>query len=272
MATKVNINALLALNEDFVKALMKGEAWAINHMRICESLNAGESEGFRRPFDGTSQKWCGEACPYDKGCMMCTLPENTEVADYNNEHPDALARLNLDSNAEMQAIQGQIAIIGTIDESMVRLVRLMLSIAKENHVNVLQVEIESNGGTTSAGLEICDMIQSASVERRVGIVKTYARSMALIILQACDERIATPQAKFLLHHSGISRVTVAELRDQKRIKFILESIAADEKRMDEMLTSRTGRIIEEIQAICDQDTDMTSETALRIGLIDGILQ
>lgn len=75
----VNTDALLALNPDFEKAVWNGEPWAVERMRLAESLNNGEPEGMRRPFDGKPRKWCGAACSAPEGCITCTLPENPEL-------------------------------------------------------------------------------------------------------------------------------------------------------------------------------------------------
>jgi len=82
----VNTAALLALNPEYAEALARGEDWAVKHARRCDSLNAGEPEGFRREFDGKPRKWCGAACPNEEGCIVCTLPENPEVARDNRRY------------------------------------------------------------------------------------------------------------------------------------------------------------------------------------------
>ena len=82
----VDVNGLLAANPEYAQALARGEPWALKHAQRCESLNRGEPEGFRRPFDGTKQKWCGGACPFRKGCVTCALPEDPEMARYNRRH------------------------------------------------------------------------------------------------------------------------------------------------------------------------------------------
>ena len=257
----VDIQGLLALNEEFAEALMKGEKWAIDHIRLCESLNAGEPEGFRRPFDGNPRKWCGGACPFDEGCVTCTLPEDPEMV-----------RLNEESRRRAKVAEGVITISGEVNSAMVDEVRKMLDTATANGAKTLQVEIQSDGGNVTAGLRICDMIRDARVEKRIGIVREYARSMALIILQACDERIAASGARLLLHYSRFKEVTIADLRDPHRIKLMLTCAEPDEKRMDTLLEARTGRSTEEIRAVCEEDADMTSEAALHFGLIDSILQ
>ncbi len=82
----VNTEMLLALNPEYAKALARGEHWALKHAERCRSLNAGEPECLRREFDGKRRRWCGAACSSKKGCVVCILPENQEVARANRKH------------------------------------------------------------------------------------------------------------------------------------------------------------------------------------------
>lgn len=101
--SRIDIDAVLAANEGLCDALANGEPWALKHIERLNSINRGEPEGFRREFDGNPRKWCGGACPFDEGCVTCTLPENPEVArnvrrykNLSQEERDDLDRRDLD--------------------------------------------------------------------------------------------------------------------------------------------------------------------------------
>ncbi len=83
---QINTAALMALNPEYAKAVARGELWALRHQEQCRSLNAGEPEGMRRKFTGEYKKWCGGSCPYEKGCITCTLPDRPDVARENRRH------------------------------------------------------------------------------------------------------------------------------------------------------------------------------------------
>jgi len=259
----VDIDALLALNPEYVDALWNGEKWALDHRQRCESLNAGEPEGFRRPFDGKPRKWCGAACPFDEGCIQCTLPENPEMARLNRKHRELSKPIEL-------ARQGIITIKGLIDPKMVVRVRELLAEARAGESETLIVKIESPGGETPAGMQIFDMIRDAPVQKRIGVVESYALSMGTIILQACDWREAAPEASLLLHHARFEEITLETLRDQSQVSLMLALSEPDEERKYKILMERTKRTRAEIKALCDKDAKMTSEEALRFGLIDAI--
>lgn len=257
----VDIDGLLVANPEYFEALLKGEQWAVDHMSMCESLNRGEPEGYRRKFDGKAHKWCGESCPFPEGCMMCTLPDDPEMARLNRKIRNDPMRLSP---------EGVVTIDGPIDYLMASRVREMIETAEAHRVKELVVRIRTKGGDSGAGLEIHDLIRAASVQKRVGIVDEYALSMGTIILQSCDWREAAPRARLLLHHSRFQEITVETLKDPEKVRSMLASCEPSERRIDDILIRRTGRTLAEIKTVCDQDTEMAAREALQFGLIDAI--
>lgn len=84
----INVHLLEALNPEYAEALVRGELWAVKHATRVDSINRGEPERMRREFDGKRRKWCGDACqdPEGKGCVVCTLPENPELAQFSRDY------------------------------------------------------------------------------------------------------------------------------------------------------------------------------------------
>ena len=68
----VDTQSLILANEDFAKALERGEKWAVDHLHKSEELNNGSSCAFERKFDGEKRRWCSK-CPFPDGCVMCNL-------------------------------------------------------------------------------------------------------------------------------------------------------------------------------------------------------
>lgn len=168
------------------------------------------------------------------------------------------------------AAQGVITICGKVDGQMVELVHGMLAVAESNRVKELTVKIQCNGGGVRAGLDIYDMIRVAPVEKRVGLVLGFARSMGAIILQACEERITTQHSRILIHYVSVNEVSVDVLKDPERLKKEIELGEREQNYLEAILMDRTKRSVEEIRAACSKDADMTSEEALAFGLIDTI--
>lgn len=257
----IDTAALLALNEDYAAALMRGESWAVRHAATCESINRGEPEEYRRPFDGKPRKWCGEACPFAEGCVMCTLPENPEMARLNRRMRKDTRRL---------AVGGIIEINGDIDWDMLEKVRAAIATAEKNNVQKIEVRIRSSGGVSRAGLAIIDALMSARVEQRVGVVTEKAFSMAAIILQACDRREASSDAKFLIHGPRFNAVTVEDLRSPTLVERMVEAADISQARIDALLAERTGRKTHQLRSEYLRERTMSAREALRFGLIDKI--
>lgn len=260
----IDLNTLFALNADFAEAVARCEPWAMRHLQICQSINRGEPEGYRRPFDGKPRKWCGDACPFDEGCVSCTLPENPRVARENRERkarktPEELAR------------SGIIVVEGEVNDEMEKRVREYIALAEESGITRLEVRIESHGGHTANCVHIYDaLLQAYGVSSRVGVVMSHAYSAGLIILQACEHRVGGREAQFLMHHGRYDKITIPQLRNQLTVKWLLAMAEPDEQRVNEICVARTKRSLEEVLAQNDKDEYMTSEEALAFGLIDEI--
>lgn len=153
-AQVVNMAALLAANPDYAKALAKGEPWALKHARRCDSLNAGEPEGFRREFDGKPRKWCGGACISPEGCVVCTLPENPEIAREHRRYKFENEKMNLfDSESPRPAAtssmeQGDNTIEVLLQQWDVPSQGLLYSISKnEKQIATTKRKVEKDNGS-----------------------------------------------------------------------------------------------------------------------------
>jgi hypothetical protein len=82
----INTSLLRQLNPEYAEAIARGEPWAIKHSMQVDSINRKEPEGMRREFDGKPRKWCGSSCGHEEGCVVCTLPENGQVAREHRKH------------------------------------------------------------------------------------------------------------------------------------------------------------------------------------------
>ena len=169
------------------------------------------------------------------------------------------------------AAQGVITIYGTINEMMVAKVRDMLAVARANNVEELEVQIQSRGGNVAAGLEIYDLLRVAPVKKRTGIVFGYAHSMGAVILQACEVREAPRHARILIHHISISeRTSLHVLRDPEKLRKKIAESEVTQNHINQILSKRTKRSVEEIEVELEKDAEMTTSEAIAFGLIDTI--
>lgn len=169
------------------------------------------------------------------------------------------------------AERGIITIYDDIDAEMITNVRDRLAVACAHGVEHLKVYIQTEGGNALAGLDIHDMIRTAPVKTRSGLVQGYAHSMGMVILQACETREATRHARLLIHYVTLDKkMSLLALMDSGRLGNLLATGESLQKNIETIFAKRTRHSMKEIRKACIRDVEMTSEEALAFGLIDAI--
>ncbi len=159
---------------------------------------------------------------------------------------------------------------GEVDEQMVRYVREALLRLTVKGSPPITVFITSGGGSAGIGLDIYDDLMMYS-GKKVGLVGGFARSMAAVILQACDLRLAMRNARLLIHHVSRREVSLDVLRNAKKVEKLRQDVERRQSSIDRILAQRTGKTVLAIRKQCEKDEDMRSEEALRFHLIDKIV-
>ena len=134
----------------------------------------------------------------------------------------------------------------------------------------ITVYITSSGGSVTVGLDIYDML-SVYPGRVKGVVAAFARSIAVVILQACTTRTAFEHARILIHHISTQEITLDEMRSWKKKQEILADMEKNQERLYRILSRRTGKPVADIRRTCKKNKDMTAREALAFGLIDDIM-
>lgn len=166
--------------------------------------------------------------------------------------------------------QNIIEIGGDINENMAFYVReaLLRLIAKGSPP--IKVLITSGGGAVRYGLDIYDGLKYYPGEK-TGVAQAIAKSMAAVVLQACQKRQSMRHSQLLIHHVSTTEVNLDALRDPARMAKIKEDAETDQARIYNILSDRTGHSVDEISAECTKDQQMNAEEALAFGLIDEII-
>lgn len=163
-----------------------------------------------------------------------------------------------------------IDIQGPIDEDTFEYVReCMLELAVRDNPDI-QVNINSGGGHLDCGFLIYDLFRLYP-GRIVGVVVGKALSCALIVLQGCDTRQCSRNSFTLLHQVARANVEISELEDPKEFKKLLDSMQKRRAQIYSLLTGKTGKSFEEIDAACKEARQWTAEESLEFGLIDKIV-
>lgn len=166
--------------------------------------------------------------------------------------------------------KGIIQLGGSVDDDMALYVHEALLRLKTNGAPAVEVRITSNGGDVGTGLNIYDMLRTYPGEK-TGIVEAFARSMATVILQACEKRKALRHSKILVHHVSRSSVSLDVVRDEQKIKELRDDLEKSQSRIYTIFGDKTKKNAEVVKTKCAENTDMTAEEALEFGLIDEII-
>lgn len=178
---------------------------------------------------------------------------------------------------ELQAAllkNGIIDLQGDVGEKMFQYARDCLNCLAVNGNPAVRVQISSGGGGVTTGLMIYDMLRLYPGEK-TGVVVGFARSMATVILQACDSRLCTQNSFLFLHYVRCREmIGLEDMEDKKKLKKIVDSARKDQERIFRILEEKTGKPRQRIIAWCkkgNNDEEISAKEALRYGLIDGII-
>ena len=158
--------------------------------------------------------------------------------------------------------------VGPIEDTMANLIiAQMLFLESENPKKDISLYINSPGGSITAGLSIYDTIQFVKPDIST-ICVGQAASMGAILLAggAKGKRYSLPNSRMMIHQP------VSGFQGQASdIDIHAKEILSMRKRVNEILSSHTGKSIKEVTSDTDRDNFMNASNALDYGLIDIIL-
>lgn len=161
-----------------------------------------------------------------------------------------------------------IFIIGEINDYLSSLiVSQLLFLESENQNKDISIYINSPGGSVMAGLSIYDTMQFIKPEINT-ICIGQACSMAALLLCAGSEkkRYALPNSRIMIHQPlGAYQGQASD------IKIHAEEIIKIRQILNFILSTHTKKDIKNIELDTERDYFMSSEEALKYGLIDKII-
>ncbi len=156
--------------------------------------------------------------------------------------------------------------VNDINASLV--VAQLLFLESEDPDKDIHLYINSPGGSISAGMAIYDTMQYIKPDVST-ICVGLAASMGAFLLAAGakGKRLALPHSEIMIHQPiGGARGQAVE------IKIHAERIIRLKDTLNKILSQRTGQPLEKIERDTDRDFFMTSEDAVRYGLIDKVIK
>jgi ATP-dependent Clp protease protease subunit len=160
-------------------------------------------------------------------------------------------------------------IVGSVEDQMANLVvAQLLYLESENPDKDIHLYINSPGGTVTAGLAIYDTMQFITSDVST-ICVGQAASMGALLLGggAHGKRYALPHSRIMVHQPSAGFQGQATDIDI-HAKEVLEL----KRRLNEIMARHTGHKVEKIEMDLERDNFMSSEQAVKYGLIDTVLE
>ena len=176
---------------------------------------------------------------------------------------------NMDENfsAQYSLKRNTVNIFGEINMEMSELVIAEIQYLDDNGAEEIILQINSPGGSVTAGLAIYDTM-NYSKARIVTVGVGMCASMGAFLLSAGSRgyRRATENCEILIHQplGGAS----GQASD---IIIAADHIRRTRDRLNRILSENTGNTIEKIARDTDRDNIMTAAEALEYGLIDVVI-
>ncbi len=157
---------------------------------------------------------------------------------------------------------------GPIDDDTANIVvAQMLFLEGDDPDKEISLYINSPGGSVSAGMAIYDTMQYIKCDVST-ICVGLAASMGAFLLAAGakGKRKALPNAEVMIHQpSGGAQGQATDINIQA------EQILKLKKRLNEILSKRTGQPLERIEHDTERDNFMSAAEALAYGIVDEII-
>lgn len=145
-----------------------------------------------------------------------------------------------------------------------------LHILESLNKDPITIIMNNIGGDVNHGLAIYDVIRNC--ESHVTIkVFGHAMSMGSIILQAADERIMSEMSSQMIHYGTLAVNKEAKtayniVEENKRIDSWMEKMY-----MEKIKAKNPNFKLSKLKAMCTNDTFLTAEESVKLGLADKIL-
>ncbi len=161
-----------------------------------------------------------------------------------------------------------IFLVGQVEDYMANLiVAQLLFLESENPEKDISLYINSPGGSVTAGMSIYDTMQFIHSDVSTACIG-QAASMGAVLLTAGakEKRFALPHARIMIHQplggfQGQASDIDIHAREILRVR----------SELNQLLSDHTGQSLKTIENDTERDNFMSSQEAVKYGLIDSIL-
>jgi len=161
-----------------------------------------------------------------------------------------------------------IFIVGPIDDAVSSVVcAQLLFLESENPKQDISMYINSPGGVVTSGLAIYDTMEYIRPDvSTVCIGQAASMGSLLLTAGAAGKRYSLPHSRIMTHQpSGGFSGQASDIEIHAR------EILNLRERLNGIYVKHTGKALKDIEKIMDRDTFMAPEEALKLGLIDEVV-
>jgi ATP-dependent Clp protease protease subunit len=158
---------------------------------------------------------------------------------------------------------------GPINDAVANtIIAQLLFLASQNKENDIKLYINSPGGSVPAGLAIYDTMQYIKCDVSTICVGIAASMGAILLTCGADgKRLALPNSEVMLH-----QVMGGAQGQASDIEISAKHIIKTKAKLNQILASRTGQNIKQIEKDTDRDFYMSADEAKKYGVIDKIIK
>ena len=159
-------------------------------------------------------------------------------------------------------------LVGAVEDYMANIVvAQLLYLESENPDKDIHVYINSPGGSVSAGLSIYDTMQFINCDVST-ICVGQAASMGALLLGGGEKgkRFALPHSRIMVHQPSAGfqgQATDIDIHAREVLEL--------KHRLNKIMSAHTGQKISKIEKDLERDNFMSSDDAVKYGLVDTVL-
>lgn len=157
---------------------------------------------------------------------------------------------------------------GEVEDNMANtIVAQMLFLEAEDPDKDIYLYINSPGGVVTAGMAIYDTMQYIKPDvSTICIGQAASMGSLLLTAGAKGKRFALPNARIMIHQPlGGARGQSTDVQIQAK------ELLRIRKMLNEILSQRTGKSMEQIEADTERDNFMSAAEAVEYGLVDKVI-
>ena len=147
--------------------------------------------------------------------------------------------------------------------------RQMMYLLSQSETEAIEIHINSDGGSVTAGLMIYDIINSCKAPIYT-ICTGHAYSMAAVILSCAQpgRRFILPNSKTMLHEVLTGGGVEGSC---STIKALSDMLIETKNQIDRLLSKHTGRRLDDVQKLTAEDHYFSAEESVEAGLCDMVV-